>query len=206
MLKAVRYNKYWLPENKDPAMRTFLAFEIPDQMIDNIIRFRNQCGLIQDKGIRYVHDNQLHITIKFCGEISEEQAESLKKDLNKIRFSLSQLRFFGSGGFPVLQRAKVLWIGIQHDDSLIRIFKTIEEICDKWGIPRDNRGFKAHLTIGRVKGRITSELLRFMKNYERKDFGEFFPKNLLFIKSQLYPDGPIYTTLDSFPVHYEPEL
>lgn len=181
-------------------MRIFIAFEIPQSLIDNMTKFIRQCEMIQDHGIRYVSSQNLHITLKFCGELDQQQVDGIISGLKDQDDRVNKIRLTGTGGFPTLERASVIWMGIEHDSTLISLYNAIEDVCFAHGIQRDERGFKAHLTLGRVKGKINPELVRFLKNHDHTGFGEFIPASFRLIQSRLTPDGAVYTPLAQFDI------
>jgi len=176
-------------------MRTFLAVEIPRQIrkkINNFIEEEKSKGL----PIKWVKFENLHITLKFLGEIDENKKEEITpaiKELCKkyVRFNMN---LQGLGCFPDPGNPRVLWIGVQPGhELLIDIAGELEEKLSQFGFKMEKR-FHGHLTIGRIKKfcKVDDILARSFKS-------EIFSATAITLfKSSLTPQGPIYEALEKF--------
>ncbi|MFX0179827.1 MAG: RNA 2',3'-cyclic phosphodiesterase [Candidatus Hodarchaeota archaeon] len=187
-------------------IRTFIAIELKDKdTIENIASFSSRLKQNQPK-IKFVEPINLHITIKFLGNISESMAPKiykiLKEEVNESIFQGKTLEFKlkGVGQF---NRFSVLWIKLIGDIQFLQTIKDkIEQLLyEKLGIEYDKRKeFKAHLTIGRLKSKninyknynIFKKLIQENKNLE---FGTFKINEVKLKKSVLTPKGPTYSDL-----------
>lgn len=189
-------------------MRAFLAVELPAGIHEKAAGFKRECESIQRGAVRYVNDSNLHVTLKFLGEIDEKQRKALTDALAAVRIPSGPVRIAGTGTFPPLPNpnARVVWIGVKQDaaNRLTRLFEAVETACADCGIPRDERGFSPHLTVARVKGRLEKALLEFLRTQSSRDFGEFVPDEFCLFESTLTPDGPVYEKLAGFPIN-DPE-
>lgn len=155
-------------------------------------------------GLKWVKDEALHITLKFCGEIELKDLIRLQSIIEQsIRInaiSSFPLTLGKAGAFPSLRRPRILWLGVQEgNDHLISLASFIEDICRKSGLPADNRIFHPHMTIARVKNAIDLASSMWCE-FEQKEFTnlKWEVKEVQLIQSDLTPDGPIYTTLRSY--------
>ncbi|HIE05502.1 MAG TPA: RNA 2',3'-cyclic phosphodiesterase [bacterium (Candidatus Stahlbacteria)] len=170
-------------------MRCFIATPIPDgvrKSISNYInRVRNSLS-----GIRWVKEDNIHITIRFLGEINEETVEKTK-ELIRLKgrvFKPFNCEIGGIGYFPSARRAKVIWVGIKEGaDELRRVFSELEEEIIGLGFKKE-KPFHPHLTIGRAKGPRPLNL----PDIE----GHIFQvREIILYRSTLTPSGPIYEPL-----------
>ncbi|RKZ33552.1 RNA 2',3'-cyclic phosphodiesterase [bacterium] len=183
---------------KEDKIRTFFAIDIPKEhreWIDN-----NVIEVLRPLPVKvnWVTPENIHITLRFIGEISPKDLEKVldnihkcKLKLNKFQFSFSELGYFGRQ-FP-----RVLWIGVEGDiDKIITLHNLVEDACCDAGLKPDNKKFSPHITIGRVKSpKQTGKLIAEMEKIE-------IPKawisanEITLYKSTLTPNGPIYTVLE----------
>lgn len=155
-------------------------------------------------GLKWVKDETLHITLKFCGEIELKDLIRLQTIIEQFfginAISSFQLTLGKAGAFPSLRRPRILWLGVQEgQDNLISLASSMEDICRKSGLPSDKRIFHPHITIARVKN-VVDLASSMWYEFEQKEFTnlKWEVKEVQLIQSDLTPDGPIYTTLRSY--------
>lgn len=176
-------------------MRTFLAIEIPDKLkrkIDNFIADARDAEL----PIKWVQFNNLHITLKFLGEIDEPQKQEIESiiiDLCKCHIPF-EMNLEGIGCFPHPRNPRVLWIGVKQGIELLTdISCEIEKKFSDLGFKEEKR-FHAHLTIGRVKKACSVDSI-----LSKRFISENFPvTSIAFFKSSLTSQGPVYEALAKF--------
>ncbi len=171
-------------------MRLFVAVDIDEELRQKFVPLLKL--LSSFKGIKAVEPENLHITIKFLGEVNESNAERIKRELEKIEFSPFEIEFSGIGFFPNPNYMRVVWVGAKSE-GIYRLADEVEKRMKNIGFKKD-KDFKAHLTVGRIK-RIDqagkTRLLGELEEYNR-DFGSMIVKNFKLKKSTLTPQGPIY--------------
>ncbi|MEM2175107.1 MAG: RNA 2',3'-cyclic phosphodiesterase [Candidatus Micrarchaeia archaeon] len=170
-------------------MRCFIAIDIPEDLKEKINEFQSDLEKMFKNKIKFVEKENLHITLKFLGEINEKELEKLKRILESIKFSPFKVRLKEIGFFPDEKFIRVIWIGGFSDGKLEEISKIINEKLKKENFYFDER-FSPHLTIGRVKEKID-----ITKINREIDFGEFTVKEIKLKKSTLTQEGPIYEDL-----------
>jgi 2'-5' RNA ligase len=184
------------------VVRAFIAIKIDPEVAQRI-------GAVQSKldknlgGIRWVKPENLHLTLKFLGPVSDEKvapiAETLERALHSLaRFSVSCR---GLGVFPDIRRAKVLWVGLEGK-PLSALAATTDDALATLGFAREKREFKPHLTIGRWResaGR-PDRLRRELETGKEQDFGPSQMNEVILFKSVLKPTGAVYTPLKVFPL------
>jgi 2'-5' RNA ligase len=183
-------------------MRTFIAIELPEgvkKQIDQV-----QAPLKKtDAFVSWVKPQNIHVTLKFLGEVSEERIGEVfsgtAKALEGVKGFTMSLE--GMGAFPDFRRPRVIWIGAgSGEQELSHMAQSIEAEMEKIGFPREKRKFSAHFTIGRVKSPKNIQELAEM--VESSDFRteEIPVKEVVVMRSQLHPTGAIYTPLKKIPL------
>ncbi len=189
----------------EKMIRTFLAVDIPKEIKDSMekIQYRLRNSL-KEGMIRWTKPNSVHLTIKFFGSISDRDIEhitGLLKDSVK-GFKPFELTAEKVGVFPNARQPRVLWLGITGgDNSFMTLQKQIDDDLHGIGFPREERPFRPHLTLGRTKAHRGIEGLSGVLE-EFKDYraGTFPAAGLTLYRSDLRPEGPIYTKLGYFPL------
>jgi len=189
-------------------LRTFIAIEFPakiTQKIDNIISFLK--AQTPAKAIKWVAAENLHLTLKFLGDFPEQDLESLTAimDHELKPFSAFEITIEGMGMFPNNANPRVIWMGISHTDSLLMIHKQLDNALQNEGIKPDQRNFNAHLTIGRIRRRtdpkVIHEIGKTLSAYKVETLGQVTVNRIILMKSELTPQGPIYTPLHLVPLN-----
>ena len=179
------------------SIRSFIAFDIEDpQVIREIL---NVQSMLAETGahLKLVKPDNIHITVRFLGNISPSQVDEIYDAMRKVDFSPFEIEIKGVGVFPNIRRINVIWAGIKKGaDELANIFNQLEPRLQKIGFKKETRGFSPHLTIARVRtSHRKVELIRCLKEIENYEFGTFEARCLRLKKSILKPKGPIYLTL-----------
>lgn len=176
-----------------PTIRAFLAVDIP--------RVVGLSAVVQDlkssgNKIKFVSEDQCHITLKFLGNISVLDIEKVKGFMATAVEGISPFEIIlrGMGVFPDIKRPRVIWIGVVDEHhGLKRIAQRLDALVKEIGIPREKRPFTPHLTIGRIKfARNPAAILRVINAEKTKDFGIVTVDVIKLKKSTLTPNGPIY--------------
>ena len=185
--------------------RCFLAIDIDPDLIKNIAKLQDEFKQTKNN-VKYVEKENLHFTLKFFGNISEDIIEKIKKSVQKVlkndnlksenpNFEISIEKI---GTFPNENYMKVLWIGTKNNSFLINLKKELDLEFKELGFKLD-KNFKTHLTIGRIKN------LKYKKEFKEKieelkdiEIGKMNINKISLKKSQLTPNGPIYSDIEVF--------
>jgi len=182
------------------TIRSFLAFDIDNESIlQKMIEAQNLLTKTQ-ADLKLVEPKNIHITIRFLGNITINMVEKIFDAMQKIQFTPFDVKICGLGAFPNLRYPRVLWAGITEGVNQLRnIFNQLEPRLNALGFAPDPKGFSPHLTIARVKsGKNKVELAKFITQNANYDFGTLKAQCLRLKKSDLTPKGPIYSTLKEF--------
>jgi 2'-5' RNA ligase len=172
-------------------MRTFVAIEVSDKdVLNSIHKIQTELNI----KAKPVELSNMHFTVQFLGEVSEEMIGKISDALNSIEFSAFSITFAGIGVFPKPNSPRVIWIGVT--DGINKLEKLAEMIRSKLSDIdfSPDKKFKPHVTIFRVKNKIEnmSDKLEKISSY---CFGKQTVSEIKLKKSELTPNGPIYTDL-----------
>ena len=188
-------------------LRSFLALEIPPGL-QRLIADRTAPvrRALPAPLVRWVAEENIHLTIKFLGDVSPANLELLAEALQRETAGLPAfpVQVGGLGAFPNTRRARVLWIGLEAPRELFTLQRLTETVCERLGYEREQRPFSAHLTIGRVGQHAgPAEHARIHQALEqvRIDLlGNPCLDALCIFKSDLRPTGSVYTRLYRLPL------
>jgi 2'-5' RNA ligase len=175
-------------------MRCFIAIDIPEEIKEKIMAIEKELEEKIKESAKFVERENLHITLKFLGEIEENKIPEIKEIINSISFTPFKIKLKGIGVFPNEKFIRVIWIGGESKE-LEGIASYLDEKLKSIG-KFESEEFTIHLTIARVKSKIN--ISNFLNKYQNYEFGEFEVANINQIKlkkSTLTPKGPIYEDL-----------
>jgi 2'-5' RNA ligase len=179
------------------TIRSFIAFDIDNESV--IKQFSEAQTTLVNTGadLKLVKPQNIHMTMRFLGNISPPMVDSIHEEMKKISFAPFNVEIKGLGVFPKIKYARVIWAGIRKGaDELTNVFNQLEPLLRKLGFKPDSKGFSPHLTIARVKtGRNKAELIQRIQELADYEFGIVRADCLRLKKSVLTPKGPIYSTL-----------
>jgi 2'-5' RNA ligase len=187
----------------EKSIRSFLAVELPPEVLNEISGIQERLKKTLQGSISWVRPSGIHLTLKFFGNIAESDIPNIslvvKNAIVNIRpFSLNVRRI---GTFPDVKRPRVLWLGLDGDiDVLIRLQKEMDRGFHECGFQKEERTFKPHLTLARIKEpKGVSGLVKIVEKSEDYKAGNLIVSSLTLFKSELTPKGAIYTKLVNFP-------
>ena len=181
-------------------MRLFVALEIPPAVRERLGEFLAVLRALSSQP-RWVRTDNLHITLKFIGEVQPEKLGDIRAALTAVHSDRSvTLDFRRVGFFPNEKRPRVFWAGVQASANLARLASDIDSGLEKLGVPPEKRPFSPHLTLARFEPPGLPEKLRAaIQENARREFGSFAVGEFHLIESKLKPGGAEYTTLETFP-------
>lgn len=174
-------------------MRLFIALGVPKRISEKLF----EAGAdLPTRAPRRVSHSDMHITLKFLGEVSEGGAiEWIKSRLSKVRFSRFSAKIRGVGTFPQKGLPRVIWAGVEGA-PLNALAKKVETALSE-RFPGEERPLSAHITLARSDGRTNVQ--PFLDKHRGEEFGEFEVGELLLIRSVLGPEGTKYSAIARFP-------
>ncbi len=179
-------------------IRAFVALEVPEQVTRQLAGLQNRLG--QDlAGVKWVPADNIHLTIKFLGDISPPMVEAVSGILTAVASRpVMNLQARGLGVFPGLKKPRVLWAGLDGDiDGVAQLARELDDYLRQLEFSKESKKFRPHLTLGRFRSKALAparlaDLLRRVS-----DFGPlpFQAQRLVLFRSVLRPTGPVYTPL-----------
>lgn len=179
-------------------MRTFIAIKLPIQVQSSLSLLQNQ--LKNSKApVRWVKPENIHLTLKFLGEVTEEKIEMIMQIMKDITSDKAAFHVhIGTlGAFPKINRPRVLWVGIDKGNQEIKeIAEQLENKIVALGIPKEEKPFSSHITLGRLKSSLNCQgLIQKLSELKCADL-QFLVSKITLYKSTLTPQGPIYEIVD----------
>lgn len=189
------------------TLRAFIAVEIPPS-IQQAIHSKTESlrRALGPELVRWVPCQNLHLTLKFLGDISAANVDMLANMLTTEagRVPSFSMRVSGLGSFPTPKRARVLWVGLHAPAGLAALQHGIESAAAKLGYETEERPFSPHLTIGRVRQQISANekesIRQALEQTHVGELGEAEISAVHLFKSDLNRDGAVYTRLFSAPL------
>jgi 2'-5' RNA ligase len=187
-------------------LRTFIAVEIPLEVRQAVYHATSDLQERIGSLVRWVPMENMHLTLKFLGDISPAHVDLLTQMLQAetTLFNCFDLRLTGLGSFPNLKRPRVIYIGIHAPVALETLQRGIEAASRRLGYESEERGFSPHLTIGRVKQNVTAteqqQIRRALEESKIDLLGTARVDSVHLYKSDLKPSGSVYTRLYSAPL------
>ncbi len=185
---------------KGKLTRTFFCLPLPGQLREKIASLLP--GLQKENlGFRWVRPEQYHITLKFCGDITVDEINTLMESTSQKLRERSPgeicLKLQAIGAFPNTYRARVVFIEVMGDtERLGRLAALIETAAAAAGIPRETRPFRPHLTLARTRRPGPAKI-----NFpDWTELEGWVNKKVVLMKSELHPSGPVYTKLQEWPL------
>ena len=180
------------------TIRSFIAFNLPSDILDHASSLQSD---LKARGLRlrWVRPQNLHLTLKFLGDIPTAIVDDVGHALRHASRGAAPLALTvqGMGAFPSIRRARVLWIGLGGQiEELELLYSRIEDELANLGLAREKRGFKAHLTLARIKEPVAPQQL----SAAVQEVGSYAPRSfwgrqLILYKSDLRPQGAVYTPM-----------
>ena len=166
-------------------MRLFVAIDIPDPVQSNLRALLNRLRPLAD--FRWSAAENLHVTTKFIGEWPEARLDELKQALASIPAPTPfEISVRGLGWFPNPHHPRVFWTGVDGGEPLRTLASLTEEAASRLGVAREDREFRPHLTLARLKGPAPLESIRRgVASLDSQDFGSFRASGfVLYLSSQ----------------------
>jgi 2'-5' RNA ligase len=188
-------------------LRSFIAVEVSPEIQKAISQsLASLQKTLAKPMIRWVAPQNVHLTLKFLGDVSpanlEQLADALKLETNA--HPAFSMQVGGVGAFPNSHRARVIWVGLEAPPALAALQRGVEAACASLGYPAEDRSFSPHLTVGRVGQNVSVADLH--KIHTALDgtkvglLGQVQVDAIHIFKSDLQPGGSVYTPLYVLPL------
>jgi 2'-5' RNA ligase len=196
------------------TLRAFVAVEVSETVAERagalVDRLR---GSSAGGEVKWVQPHHFHLTLKFLGQTPRPDLPALSEALQRVSATAAPftLELGGLGAFPTVRRPRVVWLGVTAGgEALARLAGATETACEALGWAREEKPYRAHLTLGRVRERSRGApsrpaarpeaLTRALERESGSEAGETRVERIVLVRSELGRGGPVYTVLDAFPL------
>ena len=174
--------------------RLFVAIRPPEDIRDLLLD-----AMDDSPDFRWQDDEQLHLTLRFIGEVDRHVAADLADALSRIRSPRFSARIKGVGSFDH-RNSGALWAGVEPKEPFAALAGKVERVCQHVGLEPERRAFHPHITLARWTGRRTRELADFLDRRRGLASGPFEVGGFALFESRLSRHGASYTKVASYPL------
>lgn len=176
-------------------IRLFVAVPLPDDVADELLAMQHGVP-----GARWRDDAQLHLTLRFIGEVDGARYRDVVSALARVRAAPFELTLQGAGFFPPRGPVKVLWAGVGPSGALDALQRSVDSAITRLGLPSDRRRWTPHVTLARLDGAPAPKVARFLSAHALYRSRPFAVDGFELHSSRLHPKGPVYELEQRFPL------
>jgi len=176
-------------------IRLFVAVALPD-----LLRRRLAMLCRGVKGARWVDESNMHLTLRFIGEVEEPQAEEIAAALDRLRAPRFPLSLVGAGHFETRGRVRQLWVGIEPNPVLMQLQERIESALQREGLEPEGRKFSPHITLARLDRAAPDTIRNWLHENSLFRAEPFAVEEFVLFQSLLGNGGAVYHPVAEFPL------
>lgn len=150
-------------------------------------------------GARWQDDGQLHITLRYIGEVDRRMAEDVALALGQVRFAPFEMALDGVGQFDTRGRPNAVWAGLRPHNAAIQLHHKIDQAMVRVGLEPDHRAYLPHITLARMNGQ-SGVADRFLADHAGLTSPPFGFTHFTLFESHLASEGAIYETVERYPL------
>lgn len=173
--------------------RLFVAIRPPETIRDLLID-----AMDDSPEFRWQDDEQLHLTLRFIGEVDRPVADDLAGALGRVRADRFDLRVNGVGRFEQ-RNSGALWAGVEPREPIAALSAKVERVCQQAGLEPEHRAFHPHITLARWKGRRSREVADFLERHRALKSQPFEVTEFALFESRLSRHGAHYEEVAGYP-------
>ena len=174
--------------------RLFVTIRPPEDIRDRLID-----AMDDSPELRWVGDENLHLTLRFIGEVERPLADDIAVALSRIRSELFELRIIGVGIFE-RRNGGALWAGVQPREPVAALAAKVERACVGAGLEAERRAFHPHVTLARWNRREAKAAQAFLERNRALASGSFAVDRFILYESRLSRHGPHYEEVADYPL------
>ncbi|HEY4113168.1 MAG TPA: RNA 2',3'-cyclic phosphodiesterase [Rhizomicrobium sp.] len=175
-------------------IRLFVALALPDRVAQGLLMM--QSGV---PGARWMGREQLHLTLRFIGEVDERHANAIDDALSAIVAPRFTLELKGIGEFGG-KHPRALRVGVAPNETLMRLQRKIESALQRIGLPPEERKYTPHVTLARLRGTPPGRVMDFLADHALYASGPFDVAEFILYSSQTTPNGSLYVAERNYPL------
>lgn len=174
-------------------LRLFVGLGLPEDLRDTLAMLER--GI---PGARWIESDNYHVTLRFIGEVPEDRAEDIDSALAAVQAQPFALSLAALGHFGKLRKARSVWAGVEANETLNRLQSSVESAIVRAGHVAEERRFKPHVTLARIRGETGHHLANFLSEHGDFRAPPFDVRDFILYESQLTRHGPVYRALRSY--------
>ena len=178
--------------------RLFVAIELPPQIKAHLAQL--SFGL---PGARWTDDDQMHLTLRFIGEVDRFLFDDIRKNLFEVQFDPFDLVLEGVGCFPTRGKPQVLWAGVERSEPLVSLRNRVERVVAQTGVEPEGRKFSPHITLARLKDTPQSHLNEYLAEHISFQTEPFEVEEFHLYSSVLTSKGAIHEKEETYSFYEE---
>jgi len=180
------------------SIRTFVAIPIDKEITQQLVEVQ-QALSASGARVRWVAGENIHLTMKFLGDVRDEQINDVCEAAKQVAKKIEPFEFTVAGVMCIPPRGalRMIWVGLTDKTGTSeKLQSLLEDTYAQMGFRKENRSFRPHLTLGRVKSsKNTDQLRQAVEKFANKEFGLQLADQIIVFSSQLKPDGPVYSPM-----------
>ncbi len=177
--------------------RLFTGIFPPENISAETASLREHAGPLD---VRWISPSRQHATIVFIGQVSDDEISSIREALSTIRVEPFELHASGVGAFPDPRRARVLWVGLEPPEPVVRLHRVVDAALDTVRTPRTSpsRPYHPHITVARTRGKRRIDARPWVERYAGFSGRLFSVESFALVRSRTKPEGAEYTVIGRF--------
>lgn len=176
-------------------IRLFVGLDLPPDLCDALQRLTG--GI---PNARWTPPENYHITLRFIGEVDEDQCDDIHDALTEVRAPAFPLSVAGLGSFEAGSRAHTLWAGVDKEPALLHLRDKVERAVVSAGMEPERRKFQPHVTLASVKQAPLHKVQDFIAHHNLFRAPPFRVERFTLFSSELGRTGPVYTAEADYPL------
>lgn len=176
-------------------IRLFVALDLPETVQERLLALEGGVP-----GARWSSVGQLHLTLRFIGEVDEDIAHDVDDTLSTIHAPSFSLELSGVGEFGA-RNPRALWAGVKSSDALLHLQRKVETALQRIGLPAEQRKYSPHVTLARLRAAPREKVMQFLTHCSLFSAGPFPVTQFVLFSSHPSPSGSIYTPERAYPLN-----
>jgi len=168
-------------------IRLFVALELPADVRQELVALGGGVP-----GARWISPENMHLTLRFIGEVNEGQAADIDDALTAVRARAFDLRLAGVNAFGKGRSLHSLWVGVAEPGPVAALHEKIDRVLQEAGVAPDKRKFHPHVTLARLRDAPTDRVEAFMRRHALFSAGPLAIDRFVLFSSHLSRNGSIY--------------
>ncbi len=174
-------------------VRLFIAIELPGAVKE---RLSLLCGGVP--GARWLRTDQMHLTLKFIGEVDGPRFDDIRGALERVREAPCTISISGVGLYGKLRQPRVLWAGVAPGEPVIRLHGAIEKALSGLGVAPDERKYRPHVTLARFKNGRGRRVRQFLEQNDALTIPGIDVTRFVLFSSFLSHKGAVYSVEEAY--------